>query len=141
HLVSSKARRAAAIARCMSAFDASATSPSRSSVAGLMLANVPASPSTSLPSINMRGSKRSVDVSAMDLTWIGGGRQGRRRALAPTQRAVTREAQHETDHAPQDSRRENAAREQQQLRVGADGVPGERSPLVERLRECPREAF
>ena len=37
--VSSKARRAAAIAVCMSAFDASATWPSTSSVAGLMLSN------------------------------------------------------------------------------------------------------
>ena len=49
--VSSKERRAASIARFMSAFDASATSPRTSSFAGLMLVNVPASPSTSLPSI------------------------------------------------------------------------------------------
>jgi hypothetical protein len=35
----------------MSAFEASATSPRTSSVAGLMLVKVPDSPSTSLPSI------------------------------------------------------------------------------------------
>ena len=63
--VSSKARRAASMARCMSAFDASATSPSTSSVAGLMLVNVPASPSTSLPSIIIFCSNRTVGVSAI----------------------------------------------------------------------------
>ena len=63
--LSSKARRAASMARCMSAFDASATSPRTSSVAGLRLANVPASPSTSLPSISILGSKRSLGLSDM----------------------------------------------------------------------------
>ena len=41
------------MARFMSAFEASATSPSTSSLAGLMLVNVPDSPSTSLPSISI----------------------------------------------------------------------------------------
>ena len=66
--VSSKARRAASMARCMSSFDASATSPSDSSVAGLMLVKVPAWPSTSLPSIIIFGSKRTFTVSAMFVT-------------------------------------------------------------------------
>ena len=60
--VSSKARRAASMARCMSSFDASATSPSDSSVAGLMLVKVPAWPSTSLPSIIIFGSNRTFTV-------------------------------------------------------------------------------
>src|ERR1700722_6168599 len=63
--VSSKARRAASIARCMSSFDASVTSPSDSSVAGLMLVKVPAWPSTNLPSIIILGSNRTFTVSAM----------------------------------------------------------------------------
>src|SRR5262249_732981 len=61
--VSSNARRAASIARCMSAFDASATSPNTSSVAGLMFVNVPASPSTSVPLISILGSKRTSGIS------------------------------------------------------------------------------
>ena len=63
--VSSKARRAASMARCMSSFDASATSPSDSSVAGLMFVKVPAWPSTSLPSIIIFGSNRTFTVSAI----------------------------------------------------------------------------
>src|SRR5215470_18176003 len=66
--VSSKARRAASIARCMSAFDASATCPNTSSVAGLILTKVPACPSTSLPSISILDSKRSCGVSVTLLT-------------------------------------------------------------------------
>ena len=66
--VSSKARRAASMARCMSSFDASATSPSGSSVAGLMLVKVPARPSTSLPSIIILGSKRTFTASVMFVT-------------------------------------------------------------------------
>ena len=54
---SSKARRAAAIARCMSSVAASATSPSTSSVAGLMFSNrLPEAASTSSPSMSMRTS-------------------------------------------------------------------------------------
>jgi hypothetical protein len=56
--VSSNARRAAAIARSMSATEPSATGPITDSVAGLTLSNVLLpSASTSTPSINMRGSK------------------------------------------------------------------------------------
>ena len=52
--VSSKARRAPSIARCISAVDASATWPMTSSVAGFTLSKVlPESASTSLPSINI----------------------------------------------------------------------------------------
>ncbi|CNJ43970.1 Uncharacterised protein [Mycobacterium tuberculosis] len=65
--VSSKARRAASMARCMSSLDASATSPSGSSVAGLMLVKVPAWPSTSLPSIIIFGSNRTFTVSAISV--------------------------------------------------------------------------
>ena len=54
---SSKALRAAPMARCMSAAEASATSPSTSSVAGLMFSNrLPDAASTSSPSISMRTS-------------------------------------------------------------------------------------
>jgi len=49
----------------MSSCDASATSPSDSSVAGLMLVKVPAWPSTNLPSIIIFGSKRTFTVSVM----------------------------------------------------------------------------
>src|SRR3954447_9051346 len=58
------------MARCVSAFDASATSPSTSSLAGLMLVNVPASPSTSLPSIIILGSNVTVGVSAIVLALV-----------------------------------------------------------------------
>jgi len=50
--VSSKARRAASIARPMSSALASAAMPSTSSVAGLTVGNVPALPATSLPSMS-----------------------------------------------------------------------------------------
>src|SRR5262249_32843490 len=53
----------------MSAFYASATSPRTSSLAGFMLVNVPASPSTSLPSIIIFGSK-ATGVSAMVLASV-----------------------------------------------------------------------
>ena len=57
--VSSKARRAASMARRMSSADASATSPSTSSVAGLMLSKrLPEAASTSSPSMSMRISPR-----------------------------------------------------------------------------------
>src|SRR6201999_1346325 len=65
--VSSKARRAASMARSMSSFEASATSPSGSSVAGLMLVKVPAWPSTNLPSIIIFGSNRTFTVSAISV--------------------------------------------------------------------------
>src|SRR5215217_7024343 len=58
------------MARCMSALDASATSPSTSSLAGLMLVNVPASPSTSLPSIIILCSNVTFAVSAMVLALV-----------------------------------------------------------------------
>ena len=61
--VSSKALRAASMARCMSADEASVTSPSTSSVAGLVFANRPAWPSTSLPSISIRDSNSTAGVS------------------------------------------------------------------------------
>ena len=65
-VVSSKARRAAAIASSMSSWPASATGPSTSSVAGLMLSKVlPDLASTSFPSISMRCSPRVV-VLVMD---------------------------------------------------------------------------
>ena len=55
--VSSKARRAASMARRMSSADASATCPSTSSVAGLMLSKrLPDAASTSSPSMSMRTS-------------------------------------------------------------------------------------
>ena len=50
--VSSKARRAASMARPMSSASASAATPSTSSVAGLIVGKVPALPSDSLPSMN-----------------------------------------------------------------------------------------
>ena len=56
------------MARCMSSFDASATSPSDSSVAGLMLVKVPACPSTNLPSIIIFGSKRTFTALVMSVT-------------------------------------------------------------------------
>ena len=61
--VSSKARRAAAIARPMSSAVASAAVPSTSSVAGLSVGNVPALPATSLPSMS-----RSLFPSASNAT-------------------------------------------------------------------------
>ena len=62
--VSSKARRAAAMAASMSSWPASATWPSTSSVAGLMLSNtLPDFASTSLPSISIRTSPCTVVVS------------------------------------------------------------------------------
>jgi hypothetical protein len=70
--VSSNARRAAAMARSMSAAEASATGPSTSSVAGLTLSNVaPDSACTSSPSISIRVSPwtvlgRSVSVVAIE---------------------------------------------------------------------------
>ena len=63
--VSSKARRAASIARCISAGEASATCPMTSSVAGLTLSKRwPESASTSLPSINILGSGLTFTASA-----------------------------------------------------------------------------
>ena len=50
--VSSKARRAASIARPMSSASASAATPSTSSVAGLIVGKVPALPVDNLPSMN-----------------------------------------------------------------------------------------
>lgn len=86
--VSSKARRAASMARCMSSFEASATSPSGSSVAGLMLVKVPACPSTSLPSIIIFGSKRTFTASVISVTlfWVA---EGLRRALPETSRLAS----------------------------------------------------
>ena len=55
-------------ARCMSAVDASATAPMTCSVAGLTTSNVPASPSTSLPSISSRDSCCGVGRSAMSVS-------------------------------------------------------------------------
>ena len=63
--VSSKARRAAAMARCISAADASATAPSTSSVAGLTFSKVaPESASTSAPSMSIRVSGWTVGAPA-----------------------------------------------------------------------------
>src|SRR5579863_2617287 len=60
HVVSSKARRAAAMAVSMSRGVASAVSPSDFSVAGSMLAKLPPAPaSVSFPSISSRGSPRT----------------------------------------------------------------------------------
>ena len=62
--VSSKARRAPSIARCISAVEPSATWPMTSSVAGLTLSKVlPESASTSLPSINILCSGLTFTVS------------------------------------------------------------------------------
>ena len=141
--VSSKARRAASIARCMSAFDASATSPSTSSVAGLMLVNVPASPSTSLPSISILDSKRTLGVSAMLLALFGRGvvdgnsRWARRSRRAPWRgRCIARRID-----MMEESARQEAAGEQQHAGVEAHRMPGERRSLVENPGERPRETF
>src|SRR5438477_429243 len=64
--VSSKARRAASMARCISASDPSATCPSTSSVAGLTFSNVlPESAATSLPSMSILVSGLTFGVSPM----------------------------------------------------------------------------
>ena len=66
---SSKARRAASMARCISAFDASATGPSTSSVAGLTLSKVrPESASTSSPSTSILTSWSAPAVMAHPLS-------------------------------------------------------------------------
>ena len=63
--VSSKARRAAAMARCISAAEPSATSPRTSSVAGLTFSNLaPESASTSSPSMSILVSGSMVGRSA-----------------------------------------------------------------------------
>src|SRR5262245_57808270 len=107
----------------MSAFDASATSPSNSSVAGLMLVNVQAWPSTRLPSISIRDSNFTLGRSAMLLLEC----------------TVAREAHRQTDQVMKQPRGQQAAAEQHQARVEADRVPRERGPLVENPGEPPRE--
>ncbi len=67
--VSSKARRAASMARCISALDASATWPIASSVAGLTLSNVrPESASMSLPSTSILASWSAPVVTGLSLS-------------------------------------------------------------------------
>ena len=64
-VVSSNARRAAAMARSMSSAPASATWPMTSSVAGLMLSNaLPDAASTSSPSMSIRSSPRTIAVGS-----------------------------------------------------------------------------
>ncbi len=78
HPVSSKARRAATMARSMSWAVASVVCPMTSSVAGLMLSNpAPEDDSTSAPSMSIRRSLPSSDcvseaaVVVMTLPWCG----------------------------------------------------------------------
>src|SRR5919106_5863960 len=92
--VSSNARRAASMARCMSAFDAFATSPIDLSVAGLMLVKVPSWPSASLPSIIIFDSNRTVGVSDI--------------VLASSNRAETRNSHHQPRHVVQSDVRKQA---------------------------------
>ena len=75
--VSSKARRAPSIARCISAVDASATCPMTSSVAGFTLSKVlPESASTSLPSISILCSGLTFTASLTVVILSSSGRQG-----------------------------------------------------------------
>src|SRR2546430_9292348 len=99
------------MARCMSALDASATSPMTSSVAGLVFVNVPASPSTSMPSIIIFGSNRTVGVSGI--------------LLASSQRAEARNPHHQSRHLVQARGGKKSVGDQQHSCVGTNGLPGE----------------
>jgi hypothetical protein len=81
-----------------------------------MLLNVPASPSTSLPSISIRDSKRILSVSAMLLAFFGRGvAAGNSRcadARGVSQDAMTRQVHRETDHMMENSGRQDSTGEQ-----------------------------
>ena len=84
----------------MSAFDASATSPRTSSVAGLMLVKVPAWPSTSLPSIIIFDSNRTVGVSDIRVAFVG------------FHGAIARDPHHHADHLVKSCGRQKSAEKQ-----------------------------
>ena len=132
--VSSNARRAASMARCISAFDASATSPMTSSVAGLMLVKVPASPSTSLPSIIIFVSKRTVGAVRHACRSPGCGLVLH---VAPTYRPSTESGIPiiSADHLVQSRGRQQPVRDQQHPRVGPHRAPDEWRRAVQRLGE------
>src|SRR6476659_9287311 len=113
-----------------------------SSVAGLMLVNVPASPSTSLPSIIILVSKRTVRVSGMLFALLGlriwCSHVCRRRTA---QCAESGDSQDQAQHVLQAGTGEQPVRDQQHARVWPDRSPDERRPAIERLGESRREAF
>src|SRR5882757_5107465 len=112
------------MARCMSSFDASATSPSGSSVAGLMLVKVPAWPSTSLPSIIIFVSNRtSAMVLALVNCDIGAAPKG----------AESWDPHHQPGHVMHGRIRQEPVGDQQHSRVRPDWAPSERRRAVERL--------
>src|SRR6478752_5080522 len=125
--VSSNARRAASIALPMSSFDASATSPSGSSVAGLMLVEVPAAPSTSSPSIIIFDSNRTVGVSAIVVAFVG------------FDGAVTRKAHHHADYLVKSRGRQKSVHDQQHLGIETDRATSERLRAAQNLDESGGE--
>src|SRR5882757_213745 len=121
------------MARCMSSFDASATSPSGSSVAGLMFVKVPAWPSTSLPSIIILVSNRT---SAMVLALLrlrvwyshGGGRR-------TPKGAESWDPHHQPGHVMHGRIRQEPISDQQHARVRPDRAADERRRALQRLGE------